>query len=57
MLILKCLSCGLSNAEISQELYLSEGTIRNYISSILEKLEVVDRTQAAVLALRYGLVD
>jgi DNA-binding NarL/FixJ family response regulator len=57
MQILKCLSRGLSNAEISKELFLSEGTVRNYISGILEKLEVDDRTQAAVLALRYGLVD
>lgn len=57
MQILKCLARGLSNADISMELYLSEGTVRNYISSILEKLEVEDRTQAAVLALRYGLVD
>lgn len=57
MQILKCLARGLSNADISQELFLSEGTVRNYISSILEKLEVDDRTQAAVLALRYGLVD
>ncbi len=57
MQILKCLSRGMSNADISHELYLSEGTVRNYISSILEKLEVDDRTQAAVLALRYGLVD
>ncbi len=57
MQILRCLSRGMSNADISHELYLSEGTVRNYISSILEKLEVDDRTQAAVLALRYGLVD
>jgi two-component system, NarL family, response regulator LiaR len=57
MQILRCLSHGLSNAEISRELYLSEGTVRNYVSGILEKLEVEDRTQAAVLALRYGLVD
>jgi two-component system, NarL family, response regulator LiaR len=57
MQILKCLSRGLSNAEISQELFLSEGTIRNYISGILEKLDVDDRTQAAVLALRFGLVE
>jgi len=57
MQILKCLARGLSNAEIAQELFLAEGTVRNYISSILEKLEVDDRTQAAVLALRYGLAD
>jgi DNA-binding NarL/FixJ family response regulator len=36
---------------------LSEGTVRNYVSAILTKLEVADRTQAAVLALRAGLAD
>ncbi|MBL7064564.1 MAG: response regulator transcription factor [Anaerolineae bacterium] len=41
----------------SKRLYLSEGTVRNYVSAILSKLEVSDRTQAAVLALRHGLVD
>jgi len=55
--ILKYISQGFSNAEIAQELFLSEGTVRNYVSEILKKLEVDDRTQAAVLALRYGLVD
>lgn len=39
---------GFSNREISCQLYLSEGTIRNYISSILEKLNLRDRTQIAV---------
>ena len=55
--ILKLISHGMTNAEISQSLFLSEGTVRNYVSSILEKLDVDDRTQAAVLALRYGLVE
>ena len=55
--ILSLLARGLSNAEIAARLYLSEGTIRNYVSSILAKLAVPDRTQAAVLALRHGLVD
>jgi DNA-binding NarL/FixJ family response regulator len=55
--ILKLIAQGMANAEIAQTLYLSEGTVRNYVSAILEKLEVEDRTQAAVLALRYGLVD
>ena len=39
---------GLSNKEISSDLYLSEGTVRNYLSIILEKLELRDRTQLAV---------
>ena len=39
---------GLNNKEISEKLYLSEGTIRNYISSILEKLSLRDRTQLAI---------
>ena len=55
--ILKLITQGMVNAEIAQTLFLSEGTVRNYVSAILEKLEVDDRTQAAVLALRYGLVE
>jgi len=55
--VLQLLARGLSNADIAGRLYLSEGTVRNYVSAILAKLDVDDRTQAAVLALRYGLVD
>ena len=54
--ILTLLSQGLSNAEISDKLYLAEGTVRNYTSVLLKKLGVSDRTQAAILAIRYGLV-
>ncbi|QUH25954.1 response regulator transcription factor [Serpentinicella alkaliphila] len=46
--IISLVSKGLSNKEIAKELYLSEGTIRNYISVILEKLELRDRTQLAI---------
>ena len=55
--VLILLSHGKANAEIAESLFLSEGTVRNYVSSILEKLDVADRTQAAVIALRSGLVD
>lgn len=53
--VLSLLGRGLSNAAIANELYLSEGTVRNLISKILSKLEGEDRTQAALLAVRYGL--
>ena len=55
--ILGLIANGKTNAEIARALFLSEGTVRNYVSSILEKLNVEDRTQAAVLALRYGMVE
>ncbi|GIL16082.1 MAG: DNA-binding response regulator [Chloroflexota bacterium] len=55
--ILKLLARGMSNAEIAAQLFLSEGTVRNYVSSLFSKLNVNDRTQAAVIALRYGLAD
>ena len=55
--VLNLLGHGLSNSEMARQLHLSEGTIRNYVSSILAKLNVSDRTQAAVLALQHGLVD
>ena len=46
--ILEQIAKGLSNKEISKKLFLSEGTVRNYISGILEKLELRDRTQLAI---------
>jgi len=46
--IIKLIVEGLSNKEIAQKLYISEGTVRNYISNILQKLNLRDRTQIAV---------
>ncbi|MDR2209938.1 MAG: response regulator transcription factor [Spirochaetaceae bacterium] len=46
---------GLTNREIAQRLRLSEGTIRNYVSSVLQKMGLRDRTQVAIFALKAGL--
>lgn len=50
--ILTCVADGLSNKEIGTELFLSEGTVRNYISVILERLNLRDRTQLAIFYYR-----
>ena len=46
--IVKCVAEGLSNKEIADKLFLSEGTVRNYISNILSKLDLRDRTNLAI---------
>ncbi len=53
--VLRLIAYGLNNAEIAARLHLSEGTVRNHISTIFSKLDVSDRTQAAILAIRHGL--
>lgn len=55
--VLRLVGEGQSNRDIAQSLFLSEGTVRNYLSQIFAKLEVPDRTQAAVAAWRHGLVQ
>ncbi|MGB3768534.1 MAG: response regulator transcription factor [Phormidesmis sp.] len=52
--ILALLALGKSNPEISQELHITTGTVRVHVHAILQKLEVRDRTQAAILALQQG---
>ncbi len=54
--VLKLLGCGLSNKEIAFDLTLTEMTVKGYVSDIFAKLGVSDRTQAALTAVRYGLV-
>ena len=53
--ILQLLARGFSNAEISHTLFLSDGTVKNYMSTIFAKINVNDRTQAALFAVRAGL--
>jgi len=55
--ILRLISRGYTNGKIAETIHLSEGTVRNYISALFSKLDVSDRTQAALLGLRYGLAD
>lgn len=54
--ILGLVAEGLSNPDIGRRLHLAEGTVKNYVSAILQKLGVRDRTQAAVIAREQGLI-
>ena len=53
--VLRCLAQGMSNAEIARRLYVTEATVKSHVTRILRKLDVSDRTQAALLAVRHGL--
>jgi NarL family two-component system response regulator LiaR len=55
--VLRCIADGLANAVIADRLTITEGTVKTHVASILGKLGVADRTQAAVFAWREGLVD
>jgi NarL family two-component system response regulator LiaR len=55
--VLKLLTEGLANKEIARRLLISDKTVKTHVSSILQKLGVQDRTQAAVIAVRQRLVD
>ncbi len=53
--VLGLVSEGLTNKEIAKELFLGEGTVRNYVSSILSKLDLTNRAEAAAYAVRHAL--
>jgi DNA-binding NarL/FixJ family response regulator len=55
--VLQLICSGFSNPDIAERLHLAQGTVRNYVSVILQKLGVEDRTQAAVVAYQRGLVQ
>jgi DNA-binding NarL/FixJ family response regulator len=54
--ILKLIGEGMSNKEIALALHLTEGTVKGYVSTIFDKLNVQDRTQAALYAVKHGVV-
>lgn len=56
MEILQCVTRGMSNKEIAYSLGISHQTVKNHMTAILQKLDVEDRTQAAVYALKHGWV-
>lgn len=55
--ILRIVAQGASNKEIADHLFISEGTVKNHLSSILSKLGVRDRMQAILKAREYGIID
>lgn len=54
--VLELIARGRSNKQIASDLQLTEGTVKGYVSAVLEKLGVDDRTQAALYAVKHGLV-
>jgi NarL family two-component system response regulator LiaR len=53
--VLRCIARGRSNKEIGQDLFISEKTVKTHVGSILDKLSLADRTQAALYAVKHGL--
>lgn len=54
--VLRLMAEGKSNKSIGEYLFISEKTVKNHVSSILQKMEVDDRTQAVIIAIKYGWV-
>lgn len=55
--VLRGVAAGLSNQEIGERLFIGERTVKSHISSLLSKLDLADRTQLAIYAIRNGLAD
>lgn len=57
LIITKLVGEGLTNREIASELFLSVGTVKNHLTQILQKLDLRDRTQLAIFAVKHGIGD
>jgi DNA-binding NarL/FixJ family response regulator len=55
--VLSLLGEGLSNRDLAARLYVAEKTVKTHVSAVLAKLHLADRTQAALFAVRHGLVE
>ena len=55
--VLNMLARGLTNKQIGRALDISDNTVRNHVNSIIEKLEVSDRTEAATTAIHRGIIE
>ena len=55
--VLKLLAVGMYNKEVAEKLNISERTVKNHVSNIFKKIEVTDRTQVAVFAIRNNLIE
>jgi DNA-binding NarL/FixJ family response regulator len=55
--VLRLLATGESNAELARQLFVSEATVKTYVSRLLTKLDLANRTQAAILAHEAGLLE
>ena len=55
--VLNLMAAGLMNKDIAKELYISEATVKNHVSSILRKLNATVRTEAVITGIKYGLID
>ena len=55
--VLKLLAVGMYNKEVAEKLNISERTVKNHVSNIFKKIEVTDRTQAAVFTIRNNLIE
>ena len=55
--VIRLVARGYSNQNIAQELVISEKTVKTHVSNILSKLDLADRTQLAIHAIKHGLID